>query len=163
MTVALDVPRATQRDRLDEALSRLREGARAWAVRPLAARIALARSMLAGACRIAERSVTAACAAKGITPGTPAEGEEWLASPYTTVRFLRQTVRSLVMLERNGNTPVGPTGETEDGRLTVRVFPANRLDALLFLSIRGEVHLEAGVDEARLNGSRARFYKERGH
>jgi len=119
--------------------------------------------MLAGAARIAERSVTSACVAKGITPGTLAEGEEWLSSPYSTLRFLRQTVRSLVMLERNGNTPVGPTGETEDGRVTVRVFPANRLDALLFLGIRGDVHLEAGVDEARLNRSRARFYKERDH
>lgn len=159
----VDVPRAMQRARLDEALARLRDGARAWAERPLAARIALARSMLAGACRIAERSVSAACAAKGIAPGTPAEGEEWLSSPYTTLRLLRQTVRSLVMLERNGNTPVGRTGETEDGHLTVRVFPSSRLDALLFLGIRGDVHLEAGVDEAELNRSRARFYKGRDH
>ena len=163
MNAVPEIPLATERARLDEALARLREGAPAWAELPLAARIALARSMLAGAARIAERSVTSACVAKGITPGTLAEGEEWLSSPYSTLRFLRQTVRSLVMLERNGNTPVGPTGETEDGRVTVRVFPANRLDALLFLGIRGDVHLEAGVDEARLNRSRARFYKERDH
>ncbi len=163
MSAVLDVPRPTQRARLDEALARLREGARVWAERPLAARIALARSMLAGACRVAERSVLLACAAKGTAPGTLAEGEEWLSSPYATQRFLRQTLRSLVMLERNGNTPVGPTGETEDGRLTVRVFPASRLDSLLFLGIRGEVHLEEGVDEAALHHVRARFYKQRDH
>ncbi len=153
----------TERTRLDEALTRLRDGARVWAERPLAARIALARSMLAGAARIAERSVADACVAKGLDSGTPPEGEEWLSSPYSTLRFLRQVVRSLVMLERNGNTPVGPTGETEDGRLTVRVFPANRLDALLFMGISGDVHFEAGVDEAELHRSRASFYTQRPH
>jgi Aldehyde dehydrogenase family len=163
MSAVLETPRATERLRLDECLARLRDGARAWAARPLAARIALARSMLGGASLIAGRSVAAACAAKGIAPGTLGEGEEWLSSPYSTHRFLRQTVRSLVMLERNGNTPVGPTGETEDGRLTARVFPANRLDALLFLGIRGDVHFEAGTDEPELHRSRARFYKQRDH
>ena len=163
MSAALVVPASTERARLDEALSRLRDGAPRWARRPLGARIALARDLLRGAARIADRAVAAGCAAKSLQPGTPAEGEEWLSSPYATVRFLRQTVRSLVMLERNGNTPVGPTGETIDGRLTVRVFPANRLDALLFAGMRGEVHLEAGVDEDELNQSRARFYKAPDH
>jgi acyl-CoA reductase-like NAD-dependent aldehyde dehydrogenase len=101
--------------------------------------------------------------AKGLDPASPAAGDEWTASPYVTHRILRQTVRSLVMLERNGNTPVGKLDETVDGRLSVRVFPANRLDALLFLGLSGDVHVEAGVDEAELNRSRARFYKEPDH
>ncbi|GEJ59407.1 aldehyde dehydrogenase family protein [Anaeromyxobacter diazotrophicus] len=163
MPAAVEIPKPTERARLDEALQRLREGASRWARRPLAARIALARDLHRGAAAIAERAVAAACAAKGLQPGTPQEGEEWLASPYATLRFLRQTVRSLVMLERNGNTPVGQTGETADGRLTVRVFPANRLDALLYAGIRGDVHLEAGVDEDEMNRSRARFHKAPDH
>jgi aldehyde dehydrogenase (NAD(P)+) len=163
MTVAAEAPHATERAVLDDAVARLRDRARDWAELPVPARITLARSMLAGAARVAERAVDAACAAKGLVRGTPPEGEEWLSSPYSTMRFLRQTVRSLVMLDRNGNTPVGPTGETEDGRLTVRVFPANRLDALLFMGIRGHVHLEEGIDEAEMNRSRARFYKEPPH
>jgi aldehyde dehydrogenase (NAD(P)+) len=163
MGAILEIPRTTERARLDEALARLRDGAGPWAARPLGARIALARSMLAGACRVAERAVADGCLAKGLMPGTLGEGEEWLSSSYSTLRFLRQIVRSLVMLERNGNTPVGPTAETEDGHLTVRVFPASRLDALLFLGIRGHVHLEAGTDEAELHRSRARFHKQRDH
>jgi len=163
MTAAVEMPRCTERALLDASLARLREGARAWAAQPLAARIALARSMLRGAARVAERVVEAACSAKSIQPGTPTEGEEWLASPYTIIRLLRQTVRSLVMLERNGNTPVGRTGETEDGRLTVRVFPTGRLDRLLFSGIRGEVHMEEGVDEAELHRTRARFHKSPDH
>ncbi len=163
MPAAVEILRSTERARMDEALVRLRDGARIWATRPLAARIALARSMLRGAARVAEPSVVAACAAKGLQLGTPLEGEEWLSSPYTTIRFLRQTVRSLVMLERNGSTPVGRTGETLDGRLTVRVFPAGRLDALLFMGIRGDVHLEEGVDEDELHRTRARFHKAPDH
>ena len=163
MTAAVEMPRCTERARLDASLARLRDGARAWAAQPLAARIALARSMLRGAARVAERAVEAACSAKRIERGTPSEGEEWLASPYTIIRLLRQMVRSLVMLERNGNTPVGRTGETEDGRLTVRVFPAGRLDRLLFSGIRGEVHMEEGVDEAELHRTRARFHKSPDH
>src|ERR671936_1945414 len=110
--------------------------------------------MLRGAARVSDRAVAAACVAKGLEPGTPPEGEEWLSSPYVTHRILRQMVRSLVMLERNGNTPVGKLGETSDERLTVRVFPANRLDALLFMGIAGDVHMEEGVDEPELHRSR---------
>jgi len=163
MAAAFEIPRHTERSRMDEALARLRDGARIWAEHPLGARIALARSMLRGATRISERSVALACAAKGVARGTPPEGEEWLATPWSLLRLLRQTVRSLVMLERNGNTPVGKLGETVDGRLTVRVFPASRLDALLFTGIVGDVHLEEGMDEAELHRSRARFYKEPSH
>jgi acyl-CoA reductase-like NAD-dependent aldehyde dehydrogenase len=163
MTAAVEIPRPTERRRLDEALARLRDAAGSWAEQPISARVTLARAMLRGAARIADRSVAAACAAKGLDPGTPPEGEEWLSSPYVTHRILRQTVRSLVMLERNGNTPVGTLGETADGRLTVRVFPANRLDAILFAGLSGDVHLEDGVDEAELHHSRARFYKEPDH
>jgi aldehyde dehydrogenase (NAD(P)+) len=163
MTAALEPPHPTERARLDEALARLRDGARPWADRTLSSRIAMARSMLKGADRVAERSVAAACAAKGLLRDTPAEGDEWTGSPYTTHRLLRQTVRSLVMLERNGNTPVGRLGETSDGRLSVRVFPASRIDGVVLAGIRGEVHLEEGVDEDELHRSRARFYKERVH
>lgn len=154
---------ATSRELLDEQLERLQDGARAWARQPLSARIALLRSMLAGAGRIAERSVEVACAAKGLPLGTPPEGDEWLSSPYAILRCLRQTIQSLVLLERNGNTPVGPTGETADGRLAVRVFPASRVDAVLFPGLRGEVHFQAGVDEPELHRSRARFHKGAGH
>jgi acyl-CoA reductase-like NAD-dependent aldehyde dehydrogenase len=163
MTAAVEVPRCTERALLDASLARLQDGARAWAAQPISTRIALARSMLRGAARVAERIVQAACSAKRIEPGTPPEGEEWLASPYTMLRLLRQTIRSLVMLERNGNTPVGRTGMTEDGRLTVRVFPAGRLDRILFSGIRGEVHMEEGVDEAELHRARAGFHKSPDH
>jgi aldehyde dehydrogenase (NAD(P)+) len=160
MTAAVQYPKPTEPSRLDAAVRRLREGAVAWARAPIAERIALARSLLAGSARVAERSVAAACAAKGIPAGSPLEGEEWLSGPYVNVRLLRQVVRSLRQIARNGNTAVGPLGRAADGRLTARVFPASRLDAVLFMGARGDVHFQAGVGEEELNASRARFYKE---
>lgn len=126
------VPAPTDQRHLDEALSRLRENAAAWARASLPDRIALARAMLHGTYRTAARAVEAACAAKGIALDSPQAGEEWTSGPYVTLRVLRQLVRSLRLLERNGSTPVGRLSDTVDGRLAVRVFPVSRRDALMF-------------------------------
>ena len=159
MTVTAE-RRTTERSDLDAALDRLRAGAEGWAGRSLPARIALARSMLRGATATAERSVALGCAAKGVALGSPAEGDEWLTSPYCTIRFLRQTVASLTAIERDGNTPIGRIGETAGGRLTERVFPASRLDRLLFPGISGDVHFEPGVSAIDARRSRARLYRD---
>lgn len=156
-------PAPTDPRLLEAALARLREGAPRWARATLPQRIALARAMLAGTHRTAERAVKAACAAKGLPLDGPASGEEWLSGPYVTARFLRQVARSMRLLERNGNPPVGPVDQTVDGRLAVRVFPAGPRDALLFMGVTAEVHLAEGVDEAELHRSRARFHKAPDH
>jgi acyl-CoA reductase-like NAD-dependent aldehyde dehydrogenase len=157
------IPTSTSPKALDEAVARLREGARRWAAAPLPERVALARAMLAGTIRTARRAVEVACAAKRVAPGSLGAGEEWMSGPYVTARMLRQLAHGLTLLSRNGSTPVGPTSETVDGRLAVRVFPANRADALTFLGVRADVHLERGVDEDALHATRARFYRAPDH
>jgi len=163
MAVAVQIPPSTGQQRIDEALSRLRDAAPAWARASYPVRIALARSMLAGMARHARRMAEASCVAKGIALDAPQAGEEWISGPYVVIRALRQTIRSLGRLARNGNTPIGPLGDTSDGRLTARVFPANALDQALFMGVRADVHLEAGVGPRELHDSRARFYKQPDH
>ena len=148
---------------LDQAVARLQESATAFVRLSLPERMALARAMQAGYLRIAERSVRAGCEAKGIPPGTPMEGEEWATGPWGVVRQLRLVAESLDALARTGNTPVGPTGRAGDGRLTARVFPANRIDRVLFAGIVVDVRFLAGYDEARMHAARAGFYKEPAH
>ena len=157
---AVEVPGNTALSRLDELVSRLREGAPAWAQLPVAGKIGIARRMQQGYLRIAERSVLAACAAKGITPGTPQEGEEWLAGPYVTVRILRLTIEALEQLRDTGNTRIGKIGRTVDGRLTVNCYPTTKLDGALFGGLTADAHMEAGLTEAQLSDSRAQFYKK---
>ncbi|HEU4384016.1 MAG TPA: aldehyde dehydrogenase [Anaeromyxobacteraceae bacterium] len=163
MPVALTFPRPTERARLEESVSRVRDRAGEWARLPLREKTALARALAAGTARLAERSVAAACAAKGIPAGSPLEGEEWLAGPYVTLRILAQLARSLESLERSGNTEAPRPARTAEGRLSLRVFPGDRLDSMLFVGASGEVVMEEGVDEAGLEASRARFYRQPDH
>jgi aldehyde dehydrogenase (NAD(P)+) len=115
--------------------------------------------MQTGYLAIAEESVRAACAAKGIPLRTPLEGEEWTLGPWFVVRHLRLIQEALQALKREGNTPIGPVGRTADGRLSVRVFPAGTIDGVLFNGVRVDVHLQEGVTEQRLTEQRAGFYK----
>ena len=65
-TAAVSAPvRPTAERQLDAMVARLREAAPAFAGLSIDDRIGLVRSMQAGYLRIAERSVHAACAAKG--------------------------------------------------------------------------------------------------
>ena len=156
-------PSPTGPRQLDEALARLREAAPRWAHAPLGERAALARSLLEGVHRTAARAVAAACEAKHIRLDAPAAGEEWTSGPYVTARVLRQLERSLRLLARSGNTPVGRAFDTVDGRLAVSVFPAGPRDALLFMGVHAEVHLQAGLDRRALEETRARFHKAPDH
>jgi aldehyde dehydrogenase (NAD(P)+) len=144
-------------------VARLREAAPGFVRLSMKDRIALAQSMQAGYLRIARRSVEAACAVKGISADTPVAAEEWATGPWSVVRHLRLVTESLRAIQRNGTTPVGRTGRNADGRLTVRVFPTNRIDGILFSGIMVDVHLLAGVSEESLAASRASFYKGRKH
>jgi hypothetical protein len=79
------------------------------------------------------------------------------------VRHLRLIRESLLSIKETGNTRVGKLGRTADQRLTVQVFPANAIDALLFRGIRCDVHLQTGVTEEEMENSRAHFYKMADH
>src|SRR5437867_589652 len=161
-SIPIETPRPSRRRELDEAVARLQESARTFARLSLDDRIRLARSIQEGYLKVAELSVRAACAAKGIPFDTSAAGEEWVA-PCFVIRQLRLVQESLAALRRTGNTPIGKIGRTVDGRLAVQVFPANRIDGVLFNGVRVDVHLQAELSEAEMHASRARFYKGPDH
>ena len=162
-TPAVASPAPTPRQRLDEAIARLREGAQAFVRLSIDGRIELARSMQQGYLKVAERSVAAGCQAKGIAVDTPAAGEEWALGPWMVVRHLRLIQESLHALKSFGNTPIGKMSHTVDGRLSVHVFPGNAIDGMLFKGASVEVYLQASVTEEELDHSRARFYKHPDH
>ena len=156
-------PASTTDRELDAKVHRLSEAALTWADLPIGERIALARSMLTGYHRIAEASVRAACAAKGIPPGTPLEGEEWATGPWCVIRQLRLVAEALESIARTGTTPLGQLGRTSDDRLAARVFPAGASDGLLFSGITAEVHFRDGVTEAAMHEARAGIYRRTVH
>ncbi len=162
MPAPIAAPPSTDRGRLEEAVHRVRDHAIAWARATIPERIRMAAAMRDGAVRVSERLVAAACAAKGLTPGTPQEGEEWLASPFVIVRTFRQLIESLRAIERTGTTPIGPVTRTSDGRRLVQTFPASRIDALLFSGGRADVLLQESADRGE-DAPRASFYRQRDH
>jgi acyl-CoA reductase-like NAD-dependent aldehyde dehydrogenase len=162
-TPAVESPAPTPRQKLDEAIARLREGARAFVQLSIDGRIEIARSMQQGYLKVAERSVVAGCQAKGIAVDTPAAGEEWATGPWGVVRQLRLVRESLHALKNFGNTSIGPVARTIDGRLSVRVFPGNTIDGMLFKNVTVDVRTQSGVSEDALEATRASFYKKPNH
>jgi aldehyde dehydrogenase (NAD(P)+) len=160
---AIQVPRPTERRRLDEAVERLRRGAGSWAAAPLSARIALARSVQRGLWRVAAAGVEEACRAKGLDPSSAGAGEEWISGPFVNLRFVRQIVESLESLAVRGTTPGGHLSRSSDGRLVERLFPDGAVDGLVFMGISGEVRYREGVSEPELRAARGRFHRERDH
>jgi len=162
-TPLVDTPPVDDKHQFDVAIERLRHGARKFVNLSLDERIALARSMQQGYLKISERSVATACKAKGITLGTPQEGEEWALGPWAIVRNLRLVCEQLTSLKKTGNTRIGKIGKTIDDNLCVRVFPASAVDGMLFKGVTIDVHVQKGVTADLMAHSRAHFYKRPDH
>src|ERR1700683_767381 len=160
---AVDAPLSSSQNQLDACIAQLREGANIFAKLSLDQRIVLVNAMQRGFLGVARRMVQAGCKAKGIAPSMPSEAEEWSTGPWGVGRQLRLIRESLAGLKHSGNTPVGPVGRTIDGRLSVRLFPGNAIDGMLFKNITTEVHMQAGVTVESLEHDRARFYKQPDH
>lgn len=148
---------------IDAAVERLREGARRFARLSLDQRIELAQAMQQGYLGVAEASVRAGCAAKGLDFDSPAAAEEWATGPWCVIRHLRLVRESLAALKRTGTTPIRGLDRAADGRLSVGVFPGNAIDGMLFQGCRVDVRMQAGVDEGAVHEQRAAFYRGRGH
>ena len=161
--LAMDAPPSSTQGQMDAAILRLREGAKSLAKLPLEQRVMLLDSMQQGFLRVARSMVEAGCKAKGIELGTTQEAEEWSTGPWGVVHQLRLLRESLLALKRLGNTPVGPVARALDGRLTVRQFPGNEIDRMLFKGITADVRMLTGVTEESLERDRARFYKQPDH
>lgn len=102
---------------------------------------------------ISREWVRAACEAKGIQPGTPREGEEWLGGPMTTMRNLRLLADAM----RAGGQPTIPKVTTRaDGQEVAHVFPLNALDALMWTGTTAEVWIEPGQ-----TASQGAIYREK--
>jgi acyl-CoA reductase-like NAD-dependent aldehyde dehydrogenase len=160
---AVEMPPSSSQSQIDAAIARLREGAKSLANLSLDQRIVLVNSLQGGFLRVGKGMVEAGCRAKGITLGTTQEAEEWSTGPWGVVRQLRLIRESLTALKRSGETPIGPVARTIDGRLTVRLFPGNSIDRMLFKGITAEVRMQAGVTEESLERDRARFYRQPDH
>lgn len=144
---------ATSLVECDAKVERLAAHADAWVATTIPERLALLRRTIETSTAEAEGWVAAACKAKGISPGDPQAGEEWLGGPVTFVRNLRLLVDAL----EQGGQPELPSRSTRaNGQKVARVFPGGALDKLMFTGITADVWIEPGAEI-----SQGRIYREK--
>lgn len=158
-----DTPANTNQKKLDDILSRVHGAAKSFASLSIDDRIRLINTMQDGYIKVAERSVEISCKAKGLDMDSPAAAEEWETGPVCVIRHLRMIRESLEAIKKTGNTPIGKIGRTIDQRLSVRAFPMNTIDGILFKDVTVDVHMQPGFTEEKLESDRAGFYKQPDH
>ena len=97
--------------------------------------------------------------AKGISPGTFGEAEEWamLAMVYNCVNSLRQ---SLSDIKKYGRPQiVGSVKLRSNGQAVARVFPRTRTESMMFPGLTQEVWMEPGVSVEETLRSQAKSYR----
>jgi aldehyde dehydrogenase (NAD(P)+) len=159
--MAVQVPLPTEPPKLDQLVTRVKDRSRAFAGLSVPDRLTLLEQIREGYRLIAEDSVRAACQAKGLDPGSPIAGEEWLAGPAIVIRNLRLLAQSLKDIGRAGAPWIEPSWirTLPDGRVAVRVYPLNALDGMLLPKHAAEVHMHPGVTSEQLREHQASFYR----
>lgn len=153
--------RATDKQDLERAVDVLRRHKDAWTQVSVSDRAALLRACIASYLETAADVVAAGCRAKGLSPSAAAAGEEWLAGPVQVLRNLRLLAETLERIQAtNHPLPAGtPVRRTPTGELAVEVFPASRLDEVMYRGTRIDVWMQPEVNEANLSGTMAAAYR----
>ncbi|WP_059008950.1 aldehyde dehydrogenase family protein [Streptomyces specialis] len=152
----------TDLDVLDLDLTVLRAHARDWITTPTADKRRLLRTVYEATAEVAEEWVAASCRGKGIDPGSPAAGEEWMSGPYALLAAVAALEQTLFRLE-TGRSPLDDAKlrQLPDGRVAVRVFPFTARD-LTLLGYSGEVWLRPGVTAEQAAGAAGAALRDRG-
>jgi aldehyde dehydrogenase (NAD(P)+) len=148
MTVELD------RSPIDQALTELAEGERAWARTDLAGRRAVLAQVMRTTAAHAGDWVRAACTYKRLPETSPLTGEEWISGPYAVLTGAQALIGTISALEA-GRSPVDgyPVTAAPGDRLAVRVLPHTIYDKLLLRGFSAEVWTVPGTDRATLRDS----------
>lgn len=141
---------APVREAIDAAIDELRDGTRIWSALTLAQRATLLRGIRSAVALVAEEWADVAATSKGLAPGHPLRGEEWLGGPYGALVALDAYVSTLEDLAV-GRSPIerARTGVAPGRRTVVHTSPTSPIDALLLSGFTTEVWLQPGVTAAQ--------------
>ncbi len=165
---AIVIPEAAERRRpastleeCDAALELVASRRKEWIATPAAARVRILDEVIASTMAVAERWAAAEAELKGIPAGSAYDGETMAWGPYMPVRICRLLKKSLTDIAKHGapRLPGRPLARP-DGQVVVPVFPATKLDRLLFPMTTGELWLEPDVTLGTVEQAKA--YREPG-
>ncbi|WP_107653577.1 aldehyde dehydrogenase family protein [Nocardia suismassiliense] len=132
---------------IDDVLTELTAGEKAWAQTPLRRRRELLDDIHARTGRFAGDWVRAARTIKGLAADSPLVGEEWMSGPLTLLQATAALSGTLAALDEGRSPLDGVTVRTALGnRVAVPILPLSNYDRLLLNGFHGEVWLRPGVD-----------------
>ena len=150
----------TSKEKIDAALEVLREHAGEWVGMGIDERITLLETLTKSTLDVSERWIAAALEAKGISRGTAAEAEEWLAGPVVVLRNLQLLKRTLEDIRDHGSPRLpGRVTTRPDGQVVAPVFPTDGWDKLLFTGFTAEVWMDPAVTPSTLPETMGVFYR----
>ncbi len=146
---------------LDGIVNDVADHAISWAQTAAAARAELLQQVIDDTMATQDEWLAAACAAKGLSPGSTEAGEELYLGIGTFVRMARLLRDSLRDIAKAGKPAfAGPVREGPDGRLRVRVFPAGAFDRITFPQTTAEIFMQPGVTRDALVAEQAAAYAD---
>ena len=153
---------ASTTDQLDSAVAAVSAQKDAWVAVSVADRIGILEGLIKTTRAASVAWVAAALEAKGIAPGTPQEGEEWLAGPMVLIRNLRLLARSLRDIEKIGHPKLRSNPTTlPSGQVVAQVFPTDGYDKMLFSGFTGEIWMDPSVTAESLASTQGVIYQKK--
>ncbi len=143
---------------LDQQLQQLADNRGKWVNTPVAQRIELLAAIKECLMPVAQAWAETAARQKGIAPGSPLVGEEWLSGPYTVLGYCNQMMWTLSQVLGKKHLDSIPLRELPNGQLAARVLPNSIWDRLLLNGITVDVWMQPGVTRANLARNTAGIY-----
>lgn len=131
-----------------------------WARTSVEERLVILQQIKDALLEVAEEWAMEASKAKGLMPGDPLAGEEWLAGPGAMMAGCNGLINTLELMERKAFLARIPRRRAPGGRLSLRVTPASIWDRLLLSGVSADVWMQPGVTEANLAEHAALAYDE---
>ncbi|SFM34930.1 aldehyde dehydrogenase family protein [Shimia aestuarii] len=145
-------------DEYEDALAILDTNKDKWARLPIPERIRLLSAMKDGVMSVSQGWAEESARKKGLKPGTPVAGEEWIAGPYACMAGCNGLISTLSQMQGKSFVDHLHTRQLATGQLAVRVLPHSLWDRLLLSGVSAEVWMQDGVTASNLKQHVATAY-----
>lgn len=158
----MNAPQPVDTRTLTAHLDALTAAAPRWAALPPGRIVPMLEEVKHRTLAAASRWVQLSCEAKGLEPGSPLRGEEWVSGPWALLAGINGMIHTLTALAVGSDPLAGFKVHTRpDGIAVVDVFPAHHWDALLLNGYSAEVWQQRDVPATELRRHVAgRFSRE---
>lgn len=144
--------------RLDNDLQQLAQHRTRWVHTPVAERIAILNEIKDALMPVAQAWAETAARQKGIAPGSPLEGEEWISGPYTVMAYCNQMMATLSQVAGKRHLDSVPVRQLPNGQVVASVVPHSLWDHLLLSGVKVDVWMQPGVTPGNLAHHTAATY-----